>query len=155
MIEHYKDNLDYKCYYYLFRNKDAVHLYKHKLQDVSKLTTRELDILVSNPVAFEIIKDKIDLNKITPDGCVRLCKNPNAIQFIEENFKFIEAKIKLLNHNTIWKVLSHNPNIYTYRYSKMRHKKKRLHNEFKRKYYMLDIQTKINKYNCNIILDYL
>jgi len=155
LIEHYKHKLDDKCYYYLFKNKNAVHLYKHKLQDVSKLTTYELNILVSNPIAFEIIKNKLDLNKITPDGCVRLCKNPNAIQFIKDNLDFINSKLKLLQHNNIWKVLSHNPNIYTYKYNKMKHKKQRLHNEFKRKYYMLDIQTKINKYNCNIILDYL
>lgn len=106
-------------------------------------------------------------NDINKKNFIYICENENLIDYIEKNFnKFVgdnnddddSYTDEIYNNEyeeNIYSNLSSNPNIFTYDYSKLLKSKKMIHNEYKRKYYMLDKQKCINKYNCNIIIEYL
>ena len=79
-----------------------------------------------NPNAIELLKENPD--KI---NWLHLSSNPNAIELLKENPDKIDGTELACNANAIellkehpdkinWWILSHNPNIFTYDYEKMR-----------------------------------
>ena len=105
-------------------------------------------------------------NDINKKNFIYICENENLIDYIEKNFnKFVvdnndddDSYTDEIYNNEyeedIYSKLSSNPSIFTYDYSKLLKSKKMIHNEYKRKYYMLDKQKCINKYNCNYIANF-
>lgn len=118
----------------------------------------------NNQHALKYFKDYVE-----KDDFMYICENKYLIEYIEENFNkydddndnedSIEYGEDYIYKNEFeqdkYANLSLNPSIFTYNYELMINSKKEMHKDYKKKYYMLNEQKYINKYNCNIILEYL
>ena len=143
LLEKNQDKIDYS---YLAQNSKAFNLLKHNIVNIilnwsnalqylvfdnKKIAKKNLcnlsekeynsirdhidwDIIIVHKYLYPFIK--IHLNDI--DNYNRLSYNANAIDYLKHNQNLID-----------WKILSINPNIFTYNYKKLKETKQKLHNE--------------------------